>query len=88
MDKYKCDSLVNDEPEARWANQFKTGYKNRAIELVFYQSYDGGKKSRILSRIITLPEDAKEFLKILKTTIKKYEEQHESRHIDTEDNLK
>ena len=78
MDKYECDSRDSDEPEARWANQFKTGFRKCAIELVFYQCSDTDKKERVLSRIITLPEDAKEFSENLKTTLKEYEEKHES----------
>ena len=78
MDDYKCDPRDSDEPEARWANQFKTGYRKCAIELVFYQRSDKD-KNWVLSRIITLPEDAKEFSKNLNTTIKKYEKEHESK---------
>jgi hypothetical protein len=44
MDKNEYISREHDEPEARWANQFKIGYRESAIELVFCQSYDGGKK--------------------------------------------
>lgn len=78
MDKYECDSRVNDEPEARWANQFNTGYRQCVIELVFYQSSGKDKKERVLTRIVTSPEDAKDFLENLQRTIDKYEEKYGS----------
>ena len=61
------------EPEARWANQFKTGFRPHVIELVFYQNTSDSEE-RILSRIITSPDDAKELLMILQGTIDRYEE--------------
>ena len=73
MDDYKCDSR-DSEPEARWANQLNTGYRTCVIELVFNQSSGKDKKERVLTRIITSPDDAKDFLENLKGTIDKYEE--------------
>lgn len=88
MDKYECDSQDSDEPEARWANQFKTGFRKCAIELVFYQCSDTDKNERVLSKIITLPEDAKEFSENLKTTLKEYEKEHESKSMKDKDKHK
>jgi hypothetical protein len=60
------------EPEARWANQFKTGFRPHVIELVFYQNTSNSEE-RIITRIITSPDDAKDFLLNLQRTIEKYE---------------
>ncbi|WP_419661806.1 DUF3467 domain-containing protein [Desulfosarcina variabilis] len=60
------------EPEARWANQFKTGFREHVIELVFYQKTNTAEQ-RILTRIIASPDDAKELLLNLSGTIEKYE---------------
>jgi hypothetical protein len=60
------------EPEARWANQFNTGFRPHVIELVFYQN-SGSSKARVLTRIITSPDDAKELMINLSKTIEKYE---------------
>ena len=68
------DSTDRIEPEARWANQFNTGFRPHVIELVFYQNA-GNKKERIITRIVTSPDDAKEFLVNLQRTIDKYEEE-------------
>lgn len=67
------ESIDSIEPEARWANQFNTGFRPHVIEFVFFQKA-GNNKERILTRIITSPDDAKEFLKNLMETIDKYEE--------------
>ena len=75
MDNYHCDSR-DSEPEARWANQFNTGYRSCVIELVFYQNSGKDKKERVLTRIISSPEDAKDFLENLKETIDKYEKEY------------
>lgn len=63
------------EPEARWANQFKTGFRPHVIELVFYQNTNDSEE-RILTRIITSPDDAKDFLLNLQKTINRYEEKY------------
>lgn len=44
------------------------------IELVFFQSSGREENERVLSRIITSPEDAKAILLNLAGTIEKYEE--------------
>lgn len=69
-----CDSSNGREPEARWANQFNSGYRPCVIELVFYQNSDREDDKRILSHIITSPDDAKAILRNLAETIEKYEE--------------
>ena len=69
-----CDSRDCDEPEARWANQFNTGYRPCVIELVFYQNTGKDNQDRVLTRIVTSPDDAKDFLVNLQETINKYEE--------------
>ena len=63
------------EPEARWANQFKTGFREHVVEMVFYQKTDTAEE-RILTRIITSPDDAKELLMTLQVTIEGYEEKY------------
>ena len=67
---------VREEPEARWANQFNTGFRPHIIELVFYQNSGKNRKQRIVTRIITSPDDAKELLGNLSETIDKYEEMY------------
>ena len=68
------DSINGREPEAKWANQFNSGYRPCVIELVFYQQSDREDDKRVLSRIITSPGDAKAMLLTLSETIEKYEE--------------
>ena len=74
MDNRMGDSRDCDEPEARWANQFNTGFRQHVIELVFYQNTGRDNKDRVLTRIVTSPDDAKDFLANLQETIDKYEE--------------
>jgi hypothetical protein len=69
------NSIDGIEPEARWANQFKTGFRAHVIEFVFYQ-ITGNSKERILTRIITSPDDAKDFMGNLKKTIDAYENEY------------
>lgn len=83
MPKDRDDSKPDrEEPEARWANRFKTGCRPHVIELVFYQIVGNNEKQRILTRIITSPDDAKDFLRNLKETIDKYEEMYGPIHSD------
>jgi hypothetical protein len=63
------------EPEARWVNQFRTGFRAHVIELVFYQNISTAEE-RILTRIITSPDDAKDLLANLQDTIDRYEEKY------------
>jgi hypothetical protein len=72
----KAPDEVSEEPEARWANQFNTGFRPHIIELVFYQNNGKNRKQRIVTRIITSPDDAKELLSNLRETIDKYEEMY------------
>jgi len=65
------------EPEAKWSNQFKTGFREHVIEMVFYQNTSNSEE-RMIARIITSPDDAKEFLANLQETIDRYEEQYGS----------
>jgi len=65
----KCDEI-----EARWANQFLTGYRPHVVELIFYQNAGEDDSSRVVSRIVTTPDDAKTFLTNLAGTIREYEE--------------
>ncbi len=73
MDRCRSNTDYSHEPEARWANQFNTGYRPHVIELVFYQNSGKDSKVRIVSRIITSPDDAKGFLENLEATLSKYE---------------
>lgn len=66
MAHHNCDSSDRDKPEARWADQFNTGYGPHVSELVFYQGTDDGAKDRISTRIITIPDDAKNLFRNLK----------------------
>ena len=76
MDYCICDPKDGEEPEARWANQFNTGFRPCVIELVFYQTSGKDNKERVLTRIVTSPDDAKDFLVNLRGTIDKYEEKY------------
>ncbi len=69
-DQHRCQ-----EPEARWANQFRTGFREHVIELVFFQNTSDSEK-RIIARIITSPDDAKEFVVNLQETIDRYEKEY------------
>jgi hypothetical protein len=77
MDPWMSDSIDCSEPEARWANQFKTGFRQHVIELVFFQ-HTSSSEARMISRIITSPDDAKELLTTLQGTIDRYEEKYGS----------
>ena len=76
MDSNTCTASDLDEPEARWANRFKTGYRPCVIELVFFQKAGKNDRERILTRIIASPDDAKDFMVTLQGTIEKYEEKY------------
>lgn len=75
MDPFMSDSNDSIEPEARWANQFNTGFRPHVIELLFYQNTIENNE-RIVTRIITSPDNAKDFLVNLKETIEKYEAEY------------
>ena len=72
MGRYMSNSIDGIEPEARWANQFNTGFRPHVIELVFYQT-TGNDRKRILMKIVTSPDDARELLLNLSKTLEKYE---------------
>jgi hypothetical protein len=76
MDNDKGVLWNSYEPEGRYADQFKIGYKECVFVLEFYQSFYNDEQERIHSRIITSPEDLKSFLELLQDSIEKYEKNH------------
>ncbi len=74
MDTCLENSQANEIPEARWANKFNSGFRLCVIELAFYQSTGQSETERVVTRIVTSPEDAKDFLLNLQGTIAEYEE--------------
>lgn len=76
MENYKGGLWNSHEPEGRYADQFKIGYRECVFILEFYQSFYEDGKERVHTRIITSPEDLKNFLKLIQETIEKYENNH------------
>ena len=88
MDNYKDELHNNNEPEGRFADRFRIGYRECVFVLDFFQSFYEDGKERVHTRIITSPEDLKVFLELIQESIEKYEEEHESISKDTEDDPK
>ena len=87
MKKENRDLQYDDEPEGRYADRFKIGYRSCVFVLDFDQSFYEDGKERVHTRIITSPEDLKDFLKLLQESIEQYEEKHGPISIEDKDNL-
>jgi hypothetical protein len=70
------DSPYSNEPEGRYADRFRIGYRSCLFILDFDQSFYEDEKERVHTRIITSPEDLKSFLKLLQESIEQYEKNH------------
>ena len=76
MDNYKCEFQSRSDPEGRYADRFRIGYRECVFVLDFLQSFYNDKKKRVHTRIITSPEDLKNFLKLIQGSIEKYEKNY------------
>jgi len=76
MDNYKGELWNSNEPEGRYADQFKIGYRECVFILEFYQSFYEDEKGRVHTRIVTSPEDLKKFLELIQESIEQYEKKH------------
>jgi hypothetical protein len=79
------DSRYSDEPEGRYADRFKIGYRSCVFVLDFDQSFYENEKERVHTRIITSPEDLKDFLKLIQESIEQYEKNHGSICVEDKD---
>ncbi len=81
------DSKTNPaaEPEGRYADRFRVGYRSSVFVLDFEQSFMDEEKEHIHTRIITSSEDAKAFLELLQKTIDQYEKKHGAISISTQE---
>lgn len=64
------------ELEGRYADRFHIGYNSSVFILDFEQSFYNDEKEHIHTRIITSPEDAKNFMELLQKSIGQYEKNH------------
>ena len=64
------------EPEGRYADRFKIGYRSSVFVLDFDQSFYEDEKERAHTRIITTPEYAKALSELLQESIGQYEENY------------
>ena len=69
-------SSRRSEPEGRYADRFKIGYRSSVFVLDFEQSFFEDDEDRVHTRIITSPEYAKAFLELLQESIGQYERNH------------
>ena len=76
MEKNNLEPRRGDQPEGRYADQFKIGYKPCVFLLDFDQSFYENEKQRVLTRIITSPEALKSFLALIKKSLDQYEQNH------------
>jgi len=73
MNRHSSEPRRGGEPEGRYADRFKIGYRSCVFILDFDQSFYEDETDRVHTRIITSPEDLKSFLELLQKTIKEYE---------------
>ena len=73
MNRHNCESQRVGDPEGRYADRFKIGYRSCVFILDFDQSFDEDEMDHVHTRIITNPEDLKGFLELLQKTIEQYE---------------
>ncbi len=76
MDNDNKSSQYSDEPEGRYADRFKIGYRSCVFVLDFDQSFYKDEKEQVHTRIITSPEALKDFLALLQKSIEQYEQNH------------
>ena len=69
-------SRRGSEPEGRYADRFKIGYRSSVFVLDFDQSFYEDEEERVHTRIITSPEYAKALLELLQESIGQYEKSH------------
>lgn len=88
MDNYKDELQYRSEPEGRYADQFKIGYRECVFILDFLQSFYDDRKERVHTRIITSPEDLKNFMKLIQKSIEQYDQHHHSITRESKDELR
>ena len=88
MKQANSKSLYEIEPEGRYANQFRIGYRSCVFVLEFDQSFNNDEKERVHTRIITSPEDVIAFLELLQNTIEQYEKDHGPISVEDKNNSK
>ncbi len=74
MKRKARESLVVEEPEARYANYFHVGHNAFEVMLEFGQHYEGASQPRMHTRIVIAPVYAKALLGLLGTAITEYEQ--------------
>ncbi len=62
-----------NQPEGRYANEFKVGYNFFEFVLDFGQSYGEDRPAKYHTRVITNPVYAKVLLKLLNESVNQYE---------------
>jgi hypothetical protein len=87
MNRDNRDLQNGDEPEGRYADQFKIGYRSCVFVLDFDQSFYEDGKEQVHTRIITSPENLKDFVNLLQESIEQYEKNHGPIFIENKDNL-
>ena len=76
MNENNCKLKQTREPEGRYADRFKIGYRSCVFVLDFDQSFYKDEKEHVHTRIITSPADVKVFLELLQRSIDQYEKNH------------
>ena len=77
MDKKKINVKLDEKVgEGVYANMSMTTFSPSEFILDFGRFVPGLPDARILSRVITTPQHAKQFLRTLQANIEKYEAQH------------
>lgn len=74
MNLYNRESRSAGDPEGRYADRFKIGYRSCVFILDFEQSFYEDEKEHAHTRIITSPEDLRSFLELLQKTMEQYEQ--------------
>ena len=64
------------EPEGRYADRFKIGYRSCVFVLDFDQSFYEDEKERVHTRIVTSPEALKDLSDLIQESIEQYEKKH------------
>ncbi len=62
--------------EGRYGNYFNVGYNQFEFLLAFGQSYAGGEKETLHTRIVTTPSYAKAFAELLQGAVAEYERKY------------
>ena len=70
------DRRSDHEPEGRYADQFRIGYRSCVFVLDFNQSFHEDDGNRVHTRIVTSPEALMELTALLQKSIAQYEDRH------------